>query len=45
MSDSSNKGIVKYTSRDYEAIMQDFWDVVPTMTELWKTQTENLKCI
>lgn len=29
------KGMVKYTSRDYESIMEDFWDMVPKMTELW----------
>ena len=33
-----DKGIVKYTSRDYDSIMKDFWDVVPTMTELWKPE-------
>jgi len=42
MSDTStNKGIVKYTSRDYESIMKDFWDVVPTMTELWKPEADS----
>lgn len=35
-----SKGIVKYTSRDYESIMQDFWQIVPTMTELWKPEAE-----
>ena len=32
------RGIVKYTSRDYESIMKDFWDIVPAMTELWKPE-------
>ena len=41
MADStSNRGIVKYTSKDYESIMQDFRDVVPTMTELWKPESD-----
>lgn len=31
-----HKGMVKYTSRDYESIMEDFWDMVPKLTELWK---------
>lgn len=29
------RGMVKYTSRDYESIMEDFWDMVPKLTELW----------
>lgn len=28
-------GIVKYTSRDFNSIMQDFWDMVPKLSELW----------
>lgn len=35
------KGIVKYTSRDYESLMQDFWDMVPKMTELWQPEAES----
>ena len=34
------KGIVKYTSRDYESLMNDFWDMVPKMTELWKPEAD-----
>lgn len=40
MSDSTSRGIVKYTSRDYDSIMEDFWAVVPTLTELWKPEAE-----
>ena len=40
MADTS-KGVVKYTSRDYESIMQDFWSVVPTLTDLWKPEAES----
>ena len=29
------RGMIKYTSRDYESIMEDFWDMVPKLTELW----------
>ena len=29
------RGMVKYTSRDYESIMEDFWEMVPKLTELW----------
>lgn len=42
MSDSNtSKGIIKYTSKDYEAIQDDFWSVVPTMTELWKPEADS----
>ena len=36
--DYTERGLVKYTSRDYTSIMQDFWDLVPKMTELWKPE-------
>lgn len=37
----SEKGIIKYTSRDYESLMKDFWEVVPTMTELWRPEADS----
>lgn len=41
MSDSNTgKGIIKYTSRDYESIMDDFNSIVPTLTELWKPESD-----
>ena len=40
MSDSISKGVVKYTSRDYDSILQDFWEIVPKLTELWKPEAE-----
>lgn len=40
MSDSTSRGIVKYTSRDYDSIMNDFFSVVSTMTELWKPEAD-----
>lgn len=36
--DYYDRGVVKYTSRDYDSIMADFWDLVPKMTELWKPE-------
>ena len=38
--DYVEKGLVKYTSRDYTSIMEDFWDLVPKMTELWKPEAD-----
>lgn len=40
MSDSTSRGIIKYTSRDYDSILRDFWDVVPVLTELWKPEAD-----
>lgn len=38
--DYVDKGLVKYTSRDYESILADFWDMVPKLTELWKPEAD-----
>jgi len=38
--DDYTRGVVKYTSRDYQSIMEDFWAIVPTMTELWKPEAD-----
>ncbi len=37
------RGMVKYTSRDYESIMADFWDLVPKLTELWRPTPDKYK--
>lgn len=37
------RGMVKYTSRDYESIMEDFWEMVPKLTELWMPAYDKLK--
>lgn len=39
-SDYYSRGLVKYTSRDYDSIMKDFWSVVPTLTELWNPEAD-----
>jgi len=41
MSDSIQRGLVKYTSRDYISIMNDFWSVVPSMTDVWKPEADS----
>lgn len=38
---STDKRIVQYTSRDYESIMADFWDMVPKLTDLWKPEADS----
>ena len=41
--DYLQRGLVKYTSRDYESIMKDFWDMVPKLTELWRPAPDKYK--
>lgn len=38
--DGVRRGIVNYTSRDYESALQDFINAVPTLTDLWKPEAE-----
>lgn len=41
MADSdSNRGLISYTSRDYTSIMEEFWELVPTLTDLWKPEAD-----
>ena len=37
---NTNHGIISYTSRDYNSIMNDFWNLVPTLTSLWKPEAD-----
>lgn len=41
--DYFQRGMVKYTSRDYESIMEDFWEMVPKLTELWQPAPDKYK--
>lgn len=34
------RGSIKYTSRDYESIVSEFWDLVPKLTTLWKPEAD-----
>lgn len=34
------RGMIKYTSRDYESIMSEFWELVPKLTELWRPEAD-----
>ena len=31
-------GLVSYTSRDYNSLINEFWDLVPKLTDLWKPE-------
>ncbi|MBP5578750.1 MAG: hypothetical protein J6X56_04615, partial [Ruminococcus sp.] len=39
MADTS-RGLIKYTSRDYNSIMAEFWEIVPKLTDLWKPEAD-----
>lgn len=36
----SNRGLISYTSRDYNSIMEEFWALVPKLTDLWKPEAD-----
>lgn len=39
--ESFSQGMIKYSSRDYDSIIEDFWSAVPTLTELWVPDSES----
>ena len=36
----SNRGLIPYTDRDYNSLVEDFWSIVPTLTDLWKPEAD-----
>lgn len=34
-------GMINYTSRDYNSIMKEFWELVPKLTDLWKPEADS----
>lgn len=40
MSNDFKKGLVNYSSRDYNSLLAEFKALVPTLTELWKPDAE-----
>lgn len=41
MADSDySRGMVNYTSRDYNSLLQEFFKMVPTLTDLWKPEAD-----
>ena len=34
-------GLVNYTSRDYDSLVEEFWNLVPTLTENWKPEADS----
>ena len=37
---ANNRGLINYTSRDYDSIMKEFWELVPKLTDLWKPEAD-----
>lgn len=35
-SENAKRGIIKYSSRDYDSLVEEFWNLVSKLTELWK---------
>ena len=40
MSEDYQNGLVNYTSRDYESLVNEFYDLVPKLTSLWKPEAD-----
>lgn len=40
MAEAPKKGLVKYSSRDYQSLVKEFWDIVPKLTELWRPTSD-----
>lgn len=36
----SNRGLINYASRDYNSLMEEFWALVPKLTDLWKPEAD-----
>lgn len=36
----NNQGLIPYSSRDYNSIMEEFWNLVPVLTSLWKPEAD-----
>ena len=35
-----SRGMVNYTSRDYDSLVEEFFRIVPTLTDLWKPEAD-----
>ena len=35
-----SRGLIKYTSRDYDSLKKEFFDLVPKLTDLWKPEAD-----
>lgn len=35
-----DRQLISYSSRDYDSIMKEFWELVPMLTDLWKPEAD-----
>ena len=40
MSESYSKGMISYSSRDYDSLVEEFYNIVPKLTDLWKPEAD-----
>jgi len=40
MSEDYQNGLISYTSRDYNSLVKEFWELVPKLTDLWKPEAD-----
>lgn len=36
-----SRGLIKYTSRDYDSLVEEFFNLVPKLTDLWKPEADS----
>jgi len=36
----ANHGLINYASRDYQSLMEEFWALVPKLTDVWKPEAD-----
>ena len=40
MGEDLSRGLIRYTSRDYNALMDEFYALVPALTDLWRPEAD-----
>ena len=38
--DQDKRVVIPYTDRDYSSLVEDFWALVPKLTDLWKPEAD-----
>lgn len=41
MSDGYKNGLISYTARDYDTLVNAFFDLVPKLTDIWKPEADS----
>lgn len=40
MNESYSKGMISYSSRDYDSLVEEFYNIVPKLTDLWRPEAD-----